>query len=57
MIDQLDDILSDKMKYMKICRKSRMYAETRWLENDNNIDKYLELYTTSYQSPDRKLLK
>jgi O-antigen biosynthesis protein len=57
MIDQLDDILSDKMEYMKICRKSRMYAETRWLENDNNIDKYLELYTTSYQSPDRKLLK
>ena len=56
MIDQLDDVLSDKTRYMKICRKARSYADTRWLENDANIDKYLELYTTEFKSPDRKLL-
>jgi len=57
MIDQLDDVLSDKVKYMKICRKARAYADTRWLESDNNIDKYLELYTIPFQDPKRKLLK
>lgn len=56
MIDQLDDIVGKKGKYMNISTKFRKIAETRWLELDENIDKYVELYTLPYGSPDRKHL-
>lgn len=56
MIDQIDSVMSDKNEYMKIVRKNRMIADTRWLENPENIGKYVELYTTEYGSKDRKLL-
>jgi glycosyltransferase involved in cell wall biosynthesis len=56
MIDQLDDILGKKGRYMNISSKFRKIAETRWLELDENIDKYKELYTLPYGHPDRKLL-
>jgi hypothetical protein len=56
MIDQLDDILGKKGKYMNLSAKFRKIAETRWLELDENIDKYRELYTLPYAHPDRKLL-
>ena len=46
MIDQIDNILKDKQQYIKHCRKSNMYAQTRWLENDENISKYLDIYTS-----------
>ena len=56
MIDQLDDILSKKGRYMNLSSKARKTAELRWLENDSNIDKYVELYTLPYGDPQRKLL-
>jgi hypothetical protein len=56
MIDQLDDILGKKGRYMNLSAKFRKLAENRWLENDDNIDKYVELYTLPYGSPQRKLL-
>jgi hypothetical protein len=56
MIDQLDEILGKKGKYMNISSKFRKIAETRWLELDENLDKYKELYTLPYAHPDRKLL-
>ena len=57
MVDQIDAVMSDKTSYMKTVRKGRMVAETRWLENPDNIGKYVELYTTKYGSASRKLLK
>ena len=57
MIDQIDSLMKDKDAYMKASRKARMVAETRWLENPDNINKYTELYTLPYGHPDRKLLK
>lgn len=56
MIDQLDDILSKKGRYMNISAKFRKIADDRWLELDKNIDKYVELYTLPYGDPNRKLL-
>jgi hypothetical protein len=56
MIDQLDEIVGKKGRYMNISTKFRKLVETRWLELDENIDKYVELYTLPYGSPDRKLL-
>ena len=56
MIDQLDDVLDRKGKYMNHVGRFRKIANERWLETDTNIDKYLELYTTPYGSPERKLL-
>lgn len=56
MIDNIADILKDKTSYMKLCRKARLEAELRWLENNNNLGKYVELYTLPYGDPKRKLL-
>jgi glycosyltransferase involved in cell wall biosynthesis len=52
MIDLIDDIISSKDRYMKICRSFRSKAEERWLES--NIDVYDELYRYSYSDPRRK---
>ena len=56
MVDQIDDLMSDKTKFMKAVRKGRAEAETRWLEHPDNLGKYLELYTLPHGHPDRKLL-
>lgn len=56
MVDQLDEILGKKGRYMNISAKHRKLVENRWLELDQNIDKYLELYTLPYGDPKRKLI-
>ena len=44
MVDQIDKTLQDRKRYKAICKKARQYSETRWLEDDKNIDCYVELY-------------
>lgn len=56
LIDQLTEITKDKQSYMKICRKMRLNIDNMWLENEDNIGKYKEVYCTRYGSSDRKLL-
>jgi len=56
MIDQIDAVTADKSTYMKIGRAGNRVAQTRWLENSDNIDKYLELYSYPYADPRRLLL-
>lgn len=56
MIDRIDETMAKKGKYMNMCAKNRKYAETRFLENPENIGKYVELYTLPYGSSDRTLL-
>jgi glycosyltransferase involved in cell wall biosynthesis len=56
MVDQLDVILGKKGKYMNLSAKARKFADSRWLELDQNIDKYVELYTHPYGDPNRKLI-
>jgi len=44
MIAQIEYTLQDRKRYKSICKKASQYAETRWLEDDKNIDCYVELY-------------
>lgn len=56
LVDQIDDVLKDKTTYMKAVRKGQEVIQGRWLENDDNIGKYVELYSTPYASKGRPLL-
>ena len=53
MIDQIERTLGDRKRYKSLCRKGRQYAETRWLEDDKNIDCYMELYQYGVGDPKR----
>lgn len=56
MIDRIQETLKDLSKYKAVCKRARQYADTRWLDSDNNIDCYLEMYSTPYGDPSRKNL-
>jgi glycosyltransferase involved in cell wall biosynthesis len=56
MIAQIDDVLSKKGRYMNISAKARRYANSRWLENDDNIHCYTELFNHPYAHKERKRL-
>jgi hypothetical protein len=56
MISVIDDVLSKKGRYMNLSAKARKAADSRWLENEDNINKYVELFTLPYGHPDRKLI-
>jgi hypothetical protein len=56
MINQIEVTLKDVDKYRAICKKARQYAETRWLESDENIDCYMEMYSLPCGDPGRKNL-
>jgi glycosyltransferase involved in cell wall biosynthesis len=48
MIEVIDDVLSKKGRYMNISAKARAQANTRWLENPENLACYVELMTLPY---------
>jgi O-antigen biosynthesis protein len=56
MIDQIKAVTKDKNTYMKIGRQGHRIAQTRWLENPDNLNKYSELYKYAYGSPERLLI-
>jgi hypothetical protein len=56
MISIIDDVLSKKGRYMNISAKARNDANKRWLENDENISCYSELFSHPYGDPMRKTL-
>ena len=56
MIEMIDDVLSKKGRYMNLSAKFRKMSEGRWLENEDNINKYVELFNYPYGHPERKLL-
>jgi len=56
MIGCIEDTLSKKGKYMNSCAKFRKVAEGRWLENEDNVNCYTELYGLPYGDPKRVLL-
>ena len=53
MIAQIESTLKDNKRYKSICKKATNYANTRWLEDDKNIDCYLELYQYNVGDPKR----
>ena len=56
MIAQIDDVLSKKGRYMNISAKARRDANSRWLENDDNIHCYTELFNHPYAHKERRRL-
>ena len=56
MIDQIKRVIKSPSLYYSYSKIGNALAESRYLENDDNIDQYVELYTTEYKSPARKLL-
>ena len=56
MIDQLKIILADKDTYMKEVRQARKYSDDFWLDDEKNLMKHKEFYTTPYGSKDRKYI-
>tara|TARA_Y100000310_G_C20702883_1_gene831617 strand:+ start:8416 stop:9651 length:1236 start_codon:yes stop_codon:yes gene_type:complete len=56
LVDQLKRITKSFSAYKKYSEAGREVAESRWLEHDSNIDKYMELYKYPYKSPERKLI-
>jgi len=53
MVDIIKDVLSKKGRYMNICAAARKNADKRWLENEENLACYKELFTLPYGSPER----
>ena len=53
MIDQIESTLRDRKRYKSLCKKASQYADTRWLEDDRNIDCYTELYQYGINDPKR----
>jgi hypothetical protein len=53
MIAQIENTLQDRKRYKAICKKASQYADTRWLEDDKNIDCYTELYQYHVGDPKR----
>jgi len=56
MIDRIKHCLRDEDTYMKISKESRAVADSRWLENPDNVGKFHEAYIHPYKSPERKLI-
>lgn len=53
MITQIQNVLSSKKKYMSICERNYGIVDKMWLENENNRQKYVELYKYPYGHSDR----
>ena len=56
MLKIMEEVLSKKSKYMTHCERARRVADGRWLENPDNINKYVELYKYSYGDEKRVLI-
>jgi hypothetical protein len=54
MIQKLDQTLENEEVFIKASRKGRELIQGRWLENPENIGKYLDIYQYSYGDPRRK---
>ena len=55
-IDQIKKVTKNVDTYMDYCKKSRAYADTMWLDNENNLMKHHEAMFTDFGSSQRKYL-
>ncbi len=56
MIQRIRETLNNGNKYKSEAHKRYKVAEKRFLENDENLDCFIELFTLPYGHPDRKQL-
>ena len=55
-IDCIKTATKNQTVYADYCKKSRVYADNFWLEDEKNLMKHHEAYFTPKGSPDRKYL-
>jgi len=53
LVSKIENLM-DYKRYIKESKRARAYMDKRWMED--NINEYLELYSSSYGDPSRKLL-
>ena len=56
MIDQIKSVVGKAGHYKNLGPKLYKLAQQNWLDNEENIGCYLDLFKYSYNSPDRKYL-
>ena len=56
MIDQVKAVLGNERRFIKESVAGRNFAETRFLEKEENIGKFFESYNFPFGSPQRKFL-
>jgi len=56
-IDCIKATLKNNSTYIDQCKKARKLAEDYWLDTQENLMKYHEIYFTPYGSPERKFIK
>jgi hypothetical protein len=56
-IDCIKTVTKNQNVYADYCKKARAHAETFWLDHEQNLMKYHEIYFTPYGSPERKYIK
>lgn len=56
MIETIKDVLSKKGRYMNLSAKARAAANTRWLENPENLQCYRELFMDPFGDKKRERL-
>ena len=53
MVEVVREVLSKKGRYMNLSAKARASANTRWLENEENLKCYVELFSHPWSSKER----
>jgi len=53
MINQIQEVLSNKKNYMTLCERNYSIVNNMWLENENNRQKFAELYKYPYGHRER----
>lgn len=56
MIDRIKEVLKDERRYIKESVNGRRFAESRFLEREENIGKFFESYMYAKGDPNRKFL-
>jgi O-antigen biosynthesis protein len=56
-IDCVKAALKTQTAYVKHCKEARALADSYWLDTEENLMKYNEVYFTPYGSPERKYIK
>ena len=56
MVEVVREVLSKKGRYMNLSAKARASANTRWLENEENLKFYVELFSHPWGSKERTRL-
>ena len=56
LVNKINETLRTEESYISASRAARKLVQSRWLENKENIGKFIDLYSHPYESPQRRYL-